>query len=96
MQNTPERMIKDMVTEDFRTAAVFEKYSIDFCCGGKKPLEAACLEQGVDVADVLADLHNLDRRQIPAPPVLPSGISTCWHSTSSRITTSICAGSFLP
>ena len=61
MENASKRMIKDMVTEDFRTAAVFEKYSIDFCCGGKKPLEAACLEQGVNVADVLADLHNLDQ-----------------------------------
>jgi len=60
MANTSQKMIKDMVTEDFRTAAVFEKYSIDFCCGGKKPLEAACLEQGVDVADVLADLGNLN------------------------------------
>jgi regulator of cell morphogenesis and NO signaling len=61
MQNKPQRMIKDMVTEDFRTAAVFEKYSIDFCCGGKKPLEAACVEQGVDVKDVLADLGNLEQ-----------------------------------
>lgn len=61
MENASQRMIKDMVTEDFRTAAVFEKYSIDFCCGGKKPLEAACLEQGVNVADVVADLHNLDQ-----------------------------------
>lgn len=61
MENASKRMIKDMVTEDFRAAAVFEKYSIDFCCGGKKPLETACLEQGVNVADVLTDLHNLDQ-----------------------------------
>jgi regulator of cell morphogenesis and NO signaling len=60
MKGTSGKMIKDMVTEDFRTAAVFEKYSIDFCCGGRKPLETACQEQGVTVADVLADLHDLD------------------------------------
>lgn len=61
MENLSKRMIKDMVTEDFRTAAVFEKYSIDFCCGGKKPLEAACQEQGINVDDVLTDLRNLDQ-----------------------------------
>lgn len=60
MANASTRMIKEIVNEDFRTAAVFEKYSIDFCCGGKKPLEAACKEQGIDVAHVLADLRNLD------------------------------------
>jgi regulator of cell morphogenesis and NO signaling len=60
MENTSTRMIKDMVTEDFRTAAVFEKYSIDFCCGGKKPLETACLEQGIDLNHVLADLRDLN------------------------------------
>ncbi len=65
MENTSRRMIKDMVTEDFRTAAVFEKYSIDFCCGGKKPLETACQEQGIDVAVVLADLRTLDKAATP-------------------------------
>jgi regulator of cell morphogenesis and NO signaling len=66
MENISQKLIKDMVTEDFRTAAVFEKYSIDFCCGGKKPLDAACMEQGVNVADVLADLDTLDRVSAPA------------------------------
>lgn len=61
MENASKRIIKDMVTEDFRTAAVFEKYSIDFCCGGKKPLETACSEQGIDVADVLAELRAIDQ-----------------------------------
>ncbi len=65
MESTPKRLIKDLVTEDFRTASVFEKYSIDFCCGGKKPLEAACKEQGIDVADVLADLRTIDQVQDP-------------------------------
>ena len=55
-----KRYIKDLVTEDFRKASVFEKYAIDFCCGGKKPLEAACLEKGIDLTQVLADLHDLD------------------------------------
>ncbi len=31
---------------------VFARHSIDFCCGGRKPLEAACSERGL-AADVL-------------------------------------------
>jgi regulator of cell morphogenesis and NO signaling len=68
MENASKMLIKDMVVEDFRTAAVFEKYSIDFCCGGKKPLEAACQEQGVNVADVLTDLHHLDQTAASGSP----------------------------
>ncbi len=54
-----EQTVKDMVTADYRTASVFERYSIDFCCGGKKSLELACAEAGVDPADVRKDLAAL-------------------------------------
>ncbi len=36
------------VAEDYRTAQVFERYGIDFCCGGNAPLPAACRERGID------------------------------------------------
>jgi regulator of cell morphogenesis and NO signaling len=35
---------------------VFEKFGIDYCCGGKKPLSAACAANGLDVAEVQAAL----------------------------------------
>ncbi len=64
MDSLLERHVKDLVTEDHRTAAVFEKYSIDFCCGGKKSLQAACAERGIDAAPVLQDLQELSVRTV--------------------------------
>ncbi len=42
MNETIDRTIGDIVAADFRTARVFEKYQIDFCCGGKVTLATAC------------------------------------------------------
>ena len=58
MSNMSTSTIKEIVTEDFRTAAVFEKYSLDFCCGGGKTIEQACKEKSVSPAQVLADLER--------------------------------------
>ena len=46
--DTLERTIGEFVAEDYRTAQVFEKYGIDFCCGGKAPLSEACRQKGID------------------------------------------------
>jgi regulator of cell morphogenesis and NO signaling len=54
-----ETTVRSIVTEDFRSAAIFEKYSIDFCCHGNVPLEEACKERGVSVDQVRAELGAL-------------------------------------
>lgn len=40
------------------TSRVFEKYKIDYCCGGGKPLGKACESKRVDAQAVLNDLVN--------------------------------------
>lgn len=45
--------VGDIVAGDYRTAAVFEKHGIDFCCGGAVTLAAACAAQGIDPALLL-------------------------------------------
>ena len=40
---------------------MFERYGIDFCCGGRKPLALACAEKGLDPAAVLRSLLADDR-----------------------------------
>lgn len=48
-----------IVTRDFRTAAVFERYGIDFCCGGDVALDDACRAARVDAAQVENDLASV-------------------------------------
>lgn len=48
----PERTVAEIALEKPHAAAVFEKLGIDYCCGGGKPLSAACEEAGIDVNDV--------------------------------------------
>lgn len=57
MHPTPDTSIRDLVTADFRAAAVFQKHGIDFCCQGARPIGRACDEAGLDVARVLDDLR---------------------------------------
>ncbi len=54
-----ETTVGELVVKDFRTAAVFERYSIDFCCHGNVGLEEACRQRGVSVEQVRSDISVL-------------------------------------
>ena len=54
--------IAEMVVADYRKAEVFRQYGIDYCCGGKKPLEEVCLKKNIDPAAVWQALQNLDKQ----------------------------------
>jgi regulator of cell morphogenesis and NO signaling len=56
MQATPGTTIGEIVSGDYRAAAVFQKYGIDFCCGGSRTVEDACRAKQIDAAKVLGDV----------------------------------------
>jgi regulator of cell morphogenesis and NO signaling len=60
--------IGDLVAKDFRTAEVFGKYGIDFCCGGKVTLAAACQEKGIDLAELVRELDQAAADPIDRSP----------------------------
>lgn len=60
MERYQNTTLKSIVSGDFRAAAVFEKYSLDFCCGGGITLDQACSEKKVDAALVYAELAELE------------------------------------
>ncbi len=53
--------LSEIVTQNFKAAAVFEKYNLDFCCGGKKPISEACLEKGLDSSEVFDELSSIEK-----------------------------------
>jgi regulator of cell morphogenesis and NO signaling len=54
-----EQTVGDVVAIDWRTAAVFEKFGIDFCCGGRRSVAEACGRAGVDVGAVTRAIEAL-------------------------------------
>ncbi len=56
-----EDAVSTIVTNDYRMADVFLKHDIEFCCGGKWPLEVICESKNIDPTDVLNDLEIASR-----------------------------------
>lgn len=50
--------IGEIVAEDFRTAAVFSEYGIDFCCKGHRTLEEVCEKKNLSIAELTDKLQH--------------------------------------
>ncbi|WP_339634940.1 iron-sulfur cluster repair di-iron protein [Bizionia echini] len=48
--------IGEFVADDFRTAAIFSNYGIDFCCKGHRTVEEVCNKNGVNPDELLNKL----------------------------------------
>lgn len=55
----PDSTIGQIVANDYRTATVFERYGIDFCCGGNGALSATCTKKGIDLNTIIAELEAM-------------------------------------
>lgn len=53
------RTVGEVVASDFRAAAVFEQFGIDFCCGGRRTLAEACRAAAADPDRVVNALQAL-------------------------------------
>jgi regulator of cell morphogenesis and NO signaling len=51
------KTIADVVKENIKTAHVFKKFGIDFCCGGGKSIEDACKKNNIDIGTLEAELN---------------------------------------
>lgn len=61
-----QKTVAEIALEGPQAAAVFEKLGIDYCCGGRKPLAAACEEAGVEVNQVEDLLKSAGPDEQPA------------------------------
>ena len=64
---TPETSIGAIVAARPALARLFEKLDIDYCCGGKQTLTAACTRRGLDLATTIALLDAAGAALVAGP-----------------------------
>lgn len=57
--------VREIALENPATIRVFEKFGIDYCCGGRKPLAEACEASNIDVDEVIAALERALTEPVP-------------------------------
>jgi regulator of cell morphogenesis and NO signaling len=62
MQEIANKTIGEIVAEDYRTASVFEKYGIDFCCNGNRNLSEACAEKNIDPKELIGKIESIQQQ----------------------------------
>jgi hypothetical protein len=60
MTVTANETVSEIVAANPSSARVFEKYGIDFCCGGNRPLADVCSEKGLNVDEFSRELSDMD------------------------------------
>jgi regulator of cell morphogenesis and NO signaling len=58
MNITPETRIADIASQNPATIKVFQRFGIDFCCGGKRPLAEACREKQITFGELSSALAS--------------------------------------
>ena len=59
METLEKITIGEYVAKDFRTAAVFSKYGIDFCCKGNRSIEEACDKKNIDSTTLQQEVETV-------------------------------------
>lgn len=54
-----DQIIGTLVAQDYRTASVFKKHAIDFCCQGNRTIEDACEKKNIDSKVIVQELNEV-------------------------------------
>ena len=66
MKPLTQQTLAGIVTNDHRAATVLEKYDLDFCCKGKRTLEAACTEKGLSAENISSEINSTIESKDPS------------------------------
>ena len=58
--------VAEIVSDNYKTAEVFKRHGIDFCCGGKKTVSVVCAEKNISETLLQRELEIAE--QLPADP----------------------------
>jgi regulator of cell morphogenesis and NO signaling len=65
---TSDTTVRELVAADYRTAALFERYGIDFCCRGCQTVAEGCAQTGADETRLIQELNGVLRSDAGATP----------------------------
>jgi len=54
-----EKTLAEIVTDNVRSAVVFEEFGLDFCCKGNRSLKSACEDKNLDMQKIINELVNI-------------------------------------
>jgi regulator of cell morphogenesis and NO signaling len=55
----PESKVADVVKENIRTADIFKRHNIDFCCGGGVPIAEICERKNLNAGHLIDELQQV-------------------------------------
>tara|TARA_R100001143_G_scaffold63607_1_gene73968 strand:+ start:12101 stop:12832 length:732 start_codon:yes stop_codon:yes gene_type:complete len=61
---TPNTTIGEIVAANYHAAGVFQRFGMDFCCGGGISLEKACEKRDTDMKSLIAALQTVEKQVI--------------------------------
>jgi regulator of cell morphogenesis and NO signaling len=70
MNVTPETRIADIAAQNPATIRIFQRFGIDFCCGGKRPVGEVCAEKQMTFGELRSELESAGApgtAEIPGP-----------------------------
>lgn len=59
MDTIQQKTVGEIVADNYRTAQIFKKHGLDFCCGGGRTVAEACTKKGVDLETITRELEML-------------------------------------
>lgn len=57
--------VREIALENPASIRVFECFGIDYCCGGRIPLDEACANKNLVIGEVIAALENASKETVP-------------------------------
>jgi len=63
---TPQSTLRSIALAQPAAIRVFERFHLDYCCGGNRPLSEACAQKSIDLGEVLDALADATRAPKPA------------------------------
>lgn len=64
---TFNKTLAEIVSDNFKAAAVLSKYDLDFCCGGKTTIGSACTRKGLDARTVIDEIEKTQTAEYIMP-----------------------------